>query len=254
MLNLSDLKNFVKENTIGRDSSHGYEHMKQVFKNSQEICARLCTEGDTIGADIISWIAIVAWLHDVADHKYDKDGVLKDKVTKFVYEQVVDKEDAKYVLMCIDMVSFSKEKKEGMKYYEKILPEKFILVRNIVSDADKLEALGNIGLERCETYTRHTAEEKNDQLTDNEILYKIAEHCKEKLFILATSYMRTKPGRKMALYKDVEMRMWLTNRLSSNNKCGYVNGQIIWKSRKGTWKNEQGVNVDKNGQKYEFCE
>lgn len=227
MLNLSALKKFVKENTVGRDPSHGYEHMKQVFKNSQEICAKICAEGTLISADVIRWIAIVAWLHDVADHKYDKDGVLMEKVKTFVYEQVVDKDDAEYVLMCIEMVSFSKEKKEGMKYYEKILPEKFVIVRNIVSDADKLEAIGVIGLQRCEAYTKHIAKEKNEQLTDEEVLYRIAEHCKEKLFILATSYMRTNPGRKMALDKDMEMRMWMTNRLDARNKCRIVNGSII---------------------------
>lgn len=214
MLKLEILKKFVKENTVGRDSSHGYKHMKQVFENSQEICARLCDDGIFIGADVIRWIAIVAWLHDVADHKYDKDGILKERVKEFVYNEVPEKSDAESILMCIETISFSREKKEGMKYYENLLPDKFIFVRNVVSDADKLEALGTIGMERCEEYTRSTSP---IVLSDNEILQRVEEHCHEKLFSLATSYMRTKPGKKMALTKDVDMRKWLYTRRSSIN-------------------------------------
>jgi len=80
--------------------------------------------------------------------------------------------------MCI---SFSAEKKNGMRYFEEILGPDWSLIRDIVSDADKLEALGNIGIERCHKYTCET----HPDLPEEEIIKLMHTHAEEKLFKLA---------------------------------------------------------------------
>lgn len=75
-----------------------------------------------ISRDQYKWVLIVVWLHDVADHKYDKDGTLQIKLVEFVNSIEPDPIIANYLVQCVDMVSFSNETKGGYKYYEKILP------------------------------------------------------------------------------------------------------------------------------------
>jgi hypothetical protein len=205
MLDFEKIKKFVYDRTADRDSSHGYEHMEKVYKNAMTIYAMI-TKGKTV-INILNWITIVAWLYDVANPKYDKDGELRKHVQSFI--QFVDENHAKELMDCIDCVSFSREKKEGKEYYKNILSLDFVLVRNVVSDADKLEALGVTGLERCEKYIWHTATEAGEYLSTEELMTRILIHCKEKLFILSSEYMRTIPGHKMAMELDKEMMEWL---------------------------------------------
>lgn len=105
MFNIEKLKNFVKVHTRGRDSSHGYQHMKKVYENAMTICSKLDGE---IDVNIIKWVTIVAWLHDVADHKYDKTGETKRYVQYFLHE--CDPTHSADLMTCIDCISFSKEK------------------------------------------------------------------------------------------------------------------------------------------------
>lgn len=201
---ITALKNFVKHTTDGRDPSHGYEHMEKVYENSVKIMDSM----DRISELDRMMVTMVAYLHDVADHKYDKDGKLRKKVIGFLRNY-----QCEFLMECIDCISFSKEKKLGKKYYETILPEELIGIRNIVSDADKIEALGVTGLERCEMYTRHDMEEKGENITEDEVMKRVLLHCKEKLFILTSEYIRTKPGYEMAKKLDGEMREWIENKL-----------------------------------------
>lgn len=198
------LKKFVKNNTTGRDPSHGYEHMEKVFNNAIKIYSKLIEGGEKYNDNVLKYILLVSWLHDVADHKYDRDGLLMKKVMAFLYEHAP--KNAEEIRECIKCISFSREKKEGIYYYENILSPMFVFVRNIVSDADKLEALGVVGIERCEEYTKRSAEEKGIVLGDEELRKLVLEHCNEKLFILASQYMRTRPGRVMAGYLEAVMK------------------------------------------------
>lgn len=206
MIAIDKLQNFVRHCTKDRDPSHGYEHMEKVYNNAMKICAKLY-----IPKNIIELVTVVAWLHDVADHKYDKDGQIRKYVQNFLQECVPNY--VADIMTCIDCISFSREKKEGKEYYKNLLSPELIIVRNIVSDADKLEALGVIGLERCEAYTRHVAEENKQEISDEQVLQSIIVHCEEKLFILSREYMRTLPGYEMSITLDTEMREWLLKKI-----------------------------------------
>lgn len=207
------LHNYVKVVTTGRDSSHGYEHMVQVAENAKYIAN---CEG--IGSMSYDLIVLVAMLHDVADHKYDKNGELMKNVELFVYHYVpktfygcvVSNEElgdiCKNVVDCIDTISFSKEKKIGMGYYENLMDSWFVNIRNVVSDADKLEALGTVGILRCIQYTV----EHNPNISKEGVKQQLIKHCHEKLFLLE-EYMRTNTGKRLAKKRTDEMKEWMEN-------------------------------------------
>ena len=184
------LSNFVDETTEGRDDSHGHAHMKTVAQNAKTIMLHM-----DISRDQYKWALIVAWLHDVADHKYDKDGTLQTKLVEFVNSIEPDPIIANYLVQCVDMVSFSNETKGGYKYYEKILPAEWVVVRNIASDSDKLEALGFMGIKRCMQYAQEKSEEK---LSDEQLLEYVWDHSQEKLLHLAKRFIHTENGRLLA--------------------------------------------------------
>ena len=201
---IEKIKKFVIDNTLDRDNSHGYIHMLNVYNNSMKILSNI----NELSEDILRWVTIVSLLHDVADHKYDKDGNLSKKVKDFLYSY--DYHNTENLWKCIECISFSKEKLLGKRYYEKLLPPNFCIVRDIVSDADKLEALGLIGLERCEIYIKHKSKEN---LKDHDIVKKILLHCEEKLFLLK-DYMRTEYGYTKAIHLEKEMKAYLHTRLN----------------------------------------
>lgn len=93
------------------------------------------------------------------------------------------------------------EKKKGARYYEALLSEPWLRVRNVVSDADKLEALGTVGLERC----RHYQLELDPALSDAALYANVVQHCRDKLFRLSDEYMRTPAGMRAAQSKRAEL-------------------------------------------------
>ena len=67
---LSQLQYICEQMTIGRDPSHGVDHMVKVTQNTSRILDEMRLE-DTMS---LYRIAIaVAMMHDVADHKYVDD-------------------------------------------------------------------------------------------------------------------------------------------------------------------------------------
>jgi len=192
------LSEFVKTTCEGRDESHGYEHMRTVAKNSLIIYNPYRKDESDICDDII----VVAWLHDIGDHKYDSTIETRNKMITFLDSIYHNKEKVEWILQIIEYISFSKEKKlrisnsemneklEPLVWYNK-LGDRGVLIRNIVSDADKLEALGEIGLKRCIEFTRH----KNPNFSDEQIYKAVKEHADEKLLILVKDrYIRTPIG------------------------------------------------------------
>jgi HD superfamily phosphodiesterase len=196
---------FVKNICKDRDESHGYDHMEKVAITSIDI---FIGEKDKIPLkyhpDIIEKIIIVSWLHDIADYKYDRGNTLKRKMEEFIMLIVMNKEKCKQLMKIIDLISYSKEnnaKKIGMPIdFEDALGKYDAYVRHIVSDADKLEALGKIGFDRCMEYSVHSYMEKYKLKPSKYILNKmVVDHANEKLLKLKDHFIRTETGKLMAL-------------------------------------------------------
>ena len=194
------LSDFVKKICDGRDKSHGHAHMKCVARNALKI---LVFELNNFNKEVIMKIMTIAWLHDVADHKYDKDGTLKIQVREFLKTIFDNENDCDLVMKIIDLISYSNENNailSGNKIdFCKELGLVNGFIRYVVSDADKLEALGRIGFDRCVEYTRHNYKEKYGIEISNEILKQmVTTHANEKLLRLKDEFIYTNTGKKMA--------------------------------------------------------
>jgi uncharacterized protein len=197
------LSEFVAETCKGRDDSHGHAHMKAVAET-----ARFIIQQDFI--DESGWLTLdtitAAWLHDVADHKYDHDGTLQQRIDAFGTANIANYEEIKDV---IKYVSFSTENKAIIAgtplNFTAILGAYYSQIRDIVSDADKLEAIGSIGIKRCVEYTTHT----NPSYTPQQVISDVKKHAHEKLLRLASQFIKTPTARTIANIRHKEMTEWL---------------------------------------------
>ena len=193
------LSTFVRQICADRDESHGYEHMKTVAETSRRIILEdFGPDNHTLLLDAIT----VAWLHDVADHKYDHDGKLTATLEEFGLKHIPNFSDIQKV---IKLVSFSTENKAILAGnpldYDAVLGEHYANVRHIVSDADKLEAIGAIGVVRAIQYTTHA----NPGSTEEQIIEDVKKHAEEKLLRLAGEFIRTPYGKREARVRHNEM-------------------------------------------------
>lgn len=207
------LVRFVREICAGRDESHGLDHMMKVTDNAVYIFEQE-KEGynKELWNDILTRIYIVAMLHDVADHKYDFDGTLKVQVREFV--QLVHN-DVEGLMRTIDLISYTTEQRGIVSgspiNYEVELSWVNMIVRHIVSDADKLEALGDIGVKRCWGYNKEFMLLKGVNASYDEIKENVLQHASDKLLRLKDNFIRTETGKKMAIPLHDELIIGLNN-------------------------------------------
>lgn len=220
---MSKLEKFVIETVGHRSASHSDEHMRVVVNNSRKIYEHTYGE-EMLENPMYLLTATVAWLHDVADHKYlCHDPSLKQKVADFLdkftedYKHLVKGSDVEYlyttekIQAIIDRISYSKEKKNGDNDWNGILGDMGIKIRNIVSDADKIEAIGKVGIQRCVRYAAEKLEQENIEATKERVFDHVFAHYNDKLKHLSSKYMRTEFGKKWAATLDEEMVAELEN-------------------------------------------
>lgn len=135
------LNNFVDESTKIFDKSHNGEHARNVTINAYRIAKSLNQELDT------EMLIYGAMLHDVRDHKYPE-SITEEELDKFMVTNL-GADRAKRLKRIINNVSFSKEDKGKRETLDE--PDATILT--IISDADRLEAIGKVGIERCVEFT-----------------------------------------------------------------------------------------------------
>ncbi|QXP65864.1 HD domain-containing protein [Polaribacter sp. AHE13PA] len=130
---------FVKETLKDAEGGHDWFHIERVYKN-----AVLISKDEHVNAFIVS---LGALLHDIADPKfYDGDESVGPKIaTKFLEEQNVSKDITAHVINIIKHISFKNSlETSGKKFTSKEL--------EVVQDADRLDAIGAIGIARCFNY------------------------------------------------------------------------------------------------------
>jgi uncharacterized protein len=188
IINFQKLIDFVKINTSSYDESHDFNHALSVFENCKKIIE---LEGLDVDWNMIAYTAL---LHDVCDHKYTST-ITKEDLFRFI-EENLGTEKAKHVLNIIDNISYSKEAKGKLI----TLQEPYQTYRDIISDADKIEALGEVGLRRCIQFS----EAHNGN---------VIEHCHEKLLkLLPNGFIRTESGKKLAISGHEFILNYVNNR------------------------------------------
>jgi uncharacterized protein len=199
------LSEFVEKTCADRDESHGHAHMKAVAEMSKQLINKDYRDHRHY-KHLIQDATTAAWLHDIADHKYDHDGRLEERLDEFGSANIMNYREIKQV---IKNVSFSSENKAILAGtppdYDRILTPYYALVRHIVSDADKLQAIGKIGITRAVMYTRET----NPRYTEGEVIAEVRKHAEEKLLRIASEFIRTPTARMLAQKEHEEMVMEL---------------------------------------------
>ena len=149
-------RDFAEKILEGRDDTHGFAHCAIVYRHAMGIFDDILSEKDEENMRLLEniegkkidarkVIAVAAYLHDVLDHKYDSTQETADRMAAHI-QIVCSEEEIKWVHFIIDHVSYSAQKKGKFKIAD--IPEDKLLLRNVVSDADKLEAIGIDGVNR----------------------------------------------------------------------------------------------------------
>ncbi len=194
---------YVKETLQNAEGGHDWFHIERVYKNSLNIAA-------SEEANLLV-VKLGALLHDIADSKFHggDDTVGPAKARDFLETQKVSEAIIDHVVKIIENISF----KGGN------VQQQFRSIElDIVQDADRLDALGAIGIARTFNYGGF----KNRPLYDPEIKpnlnmskeeYKASlaptiNHFYEKLLLLKER-MNTATGRKIAEQRHAFMEVFL---------------------------------------------
>ncbi|TYP76192.1 HD domain-containing protein [Aquimarina intermedia] len=194
---------FVKETLKGAEGGHDWFHIKRVYKN-----ALLIAKDENVDPFIV---ALGALLHDIADSKFHNgdETVGPQKAKEFLTALEVAPEVIDHVVKIINNISF----KGGNIEQQFKSPE-----LDVVQDADRLDAIGAIGIARCFNYGGF----KNRGLYDPKIApnlnmskeeYKNSKaptinHFYEKLLLLKDR-MNTETGSRLAHNRHIYMEGYL---------------------------------------------
>ncbi len=184
---------FVKETLQSAEGGHDWFHIERVWKNAKLIASHEPDANLTI-------IELGALLHDIADSKFHNgDESIGPKIARqFLEEQQIDETIIYEVSQIIKYISF-KGGHQDQSYTTNEL--------DIVQDADRLDAIGAIGIARTFNYGGF----KGNKLYDPEIAPKLnmskeeykkgddptINHFYEKLLLLK-DLMNTKTGKELA--------------------------------------------------------
>ena len=197
---------FVKETLQGAEGGHDWFHIQRVFNNTL-----LIAKDEEVDVLVVS---LGALLHDIADAKFHQgDESLGPKMaTDFLNAMGVKESVVQHVSNIIKHISFknSLEKKSGTTFNSKEL--------QVVQDADRLDAIGAIGIARAFNYGGFKNRElynpdiqPNLDLTKAEYKKSSAptiNHFYEKLLLLKDK-MNTETGKKLAAQRHQFMLDYL---------------------------------------------
>jgi len=190
------------------DGSHDMQHLIRVWRNATAISKATTdlSEEDKLVVDLS------CLLHDVDDHKYRKSG--QDYLSDFftTHAKDVTMTVQARIRYLIDHMGYSTEIKYSKEDYAEIVAKEKALP--IVQDADRLDAIGAVGIARCFTFggakKRALYCEKDIEAAATQVEYPgdcpemvsakdgaTLMHFFDKLFHLKDK-MKTKKGREMA--------------------------------------------------------
>ncbi len=201
---ISTTKTFVKSTLQDAEGGHDWFHIERVYKNALHIA-----KSESVDTLVV---ALGALLHDIADSKFhDGDETVGPTMAReFLFKHNVDSTVIEHVVKIIENISFKNSLDGETHFTSKEL--------EVVRDADRLDAIGAIGIARCFNYGGF----KNRALFDPKIkpvmgmtkeAYKASKaptinHFYEKLLLLKDQ-MHTKTGKQIARQRHEFMELYL---------------------------------------------
>lgn len=183
---LEKVRQIIIKQFSGEGTGHDYFHIERVVNNALRI-------GQKENVDLFL-VELSAWLHDVGDYKLN-DGIDKstEQITIILSKLNIKKDILDKVIEIVSQVSFSKgQKAESME-------------AKVVQDADRLDAIGAIGIARTFAFGGSKQRELyNPVQPDNTSV----QHFYNKLFLLKEK-MNTTIGKEMAKERHNYMKDFL---------------------------------------------
>jgi uncharacterized protein len=194
---------FVKKTLENAEGGHDWWHIYRVWKNAKLIAK-------TEAANLLI-VELAALLHDIADSKFNNgdESIGPRMAREFLASSSINEEIIHHVVKIIENISFKGENFESTISSPEL---------SVVQDADRLDAIGAIGIARTFNYGGF----KNREIYNPNILpnltmskeeYKNStaptiNHFYEKLLLLK-GRMQTKTGKKIAEQRHAFMELYL---------------------------------------------
>ena len=195
---------FVKETLEGAEGGHDWFHIERVYKN-----ALLISENEKVDRFTVQ---LGALLHDIADAKFynGDESIGPKKAREFLKKQYVDEDIIIHIENIILFISYKSSLDTSKKFTSAEL--------DVIQDADRLDAIGAIGIARCFNYggfknrsLYDPAIEPNLEMTKEQYKKSTAptiNHFYEKLLLLKDK-MNTKTGQLLAKERHRYMEQFL---------------------------------------------
>ena len=168
---LQETQNFVLAQMANNDAAHDQEHILRVVALTRTLCAAY-PQANSFRAELL------AWFHDMNDDKLASNiGV--SSIAEFLCSISVPQEDIRFVVDALPYISYRK--------HPRLSPDVPLEIR-IVQDADRIDAIGAVGIAR--TFAFGGA--KNRSLDDS------LNHFDEKLLLLY-DLLSTEEAKRIAL-------------------------------------------------------
>lgn len=134
---IENTRQFVGKTLSDAEAGHDYWHIYRVWRNARRIAEKENVDGFVV--------ELAALLHDIADAKfYDGDETVgPEKASRFLATQNVDIATIAHIVRIIENISFKNSFDEN-KFTSPELA--------VVQDADRLDAMGAIGIARAFNY------------------------------------------------------------------------------------------------------
>lgn len=201
---ISDTVIFVKSTLKNAEGGHDWWHIYRVWENAKQIASN-----ENVDSLVVE---LGALLHDIADSKFNNgDEFIGPKIAKeFLEEQNLETEKIWHIIKIIENISF----KGGNEKQKFTSPE-----LDVIQDADRLDAIGAIGIARAFNYGGFKNREifnptipPNLNMTKEEYKNSSAptiNHFYEKLLLLKDK-MNTETGKTIAEKRHLFMENYLT--------------------------------------------
>ena len=197
---------YFKENFSGEGTGHDWFHIQRVWKLSKNIAKK---EGEL---DMFV-VEMGALLHDIADHKFHDgdENIGTEKAAEYLSKYNIEEMPKNKIVEIVKEISF-----KGMRVPTKMSTKE----GEVVQDADRLDAIGAIGVARTFAYGGSKNREIYNPLVKpvchtSFAAYKVStaptiNHFYEKLLTLKDR-MNTNTGKKEAIRRHEFMESFLQN-------------------------------------------